>query len=58
MQYAAPGGAEAIGMMVEAAGPVSNQLLDLLAEWNKELEALDAPELKTPRRNRGPEIGP
>lgn len=44
--------------MVRAEGPVSNQFLDLLAEWNKELEALDAPELKTPKRDRGPEMGP
>ena len=44
--------------VVRAEGPVSNQLLELLAEWNKELEALDAPELKAPKRVRGPEIGP
>lgn len=42
--------------MVRADGPVSNQLLETLAEWNRELEALDAPELKRPQR-RGPEVG-
>lgn len=42
--------------MVRADGPVSNQLLETLADWNRELEALDAPELKRPRL-KGPEIG-
>ncbi len=31
--------------MVRGAGPTSNQLLETLAEWEAELEALNAPEL-------------
>jgi len=31
--------------MVQAQGPALNQLLDVLAEWNVELEELNAPEL-------------
>ena len=31
--------------MVRVGDPTLNQLFDVLAEWNAELEALDAPEL-------------
>ena len=40
-----PDGHEDRGEVVRVGGPTLNQLFDVLAEWNAELEALDAPEL-------------
>ena len=40
-----PDGLEDIERVVRGGGPTSNQLLETLAEWEAELEALNAPEL-------------